>query len=92
MLKSNSERYYFVSKPCKDDDYKSLWGIYDIVKHTEVVPCMYVGSLGGQFGTNAKESTYSLNVDKELFKEMEKYNITLPPIDEISNRINEIYN
>jgi hypothetical protein len=95
MLKSSSDRYYFVSKSAVkmgEGDCPTLWGIYDIIDRKEIVPCVYKGSLGGQFNSEMTESTYSLESEEGFFKEMDKLKISLPLKDEISNQINGMFN
>lgn len=92
ILKSSSERYYFVATPTpRLADEESGWGVYDIITRQEVVPCIYKGGLSGQIDYDGA-GTYRLDIDQGLLNEMKKYDITLPISDEISNRINGIYN
>ena len=94
MLKSSSDRYYFVSKVASkkvDGNCPMLWGIYDIVGKQECVPCTYKGSLGGQINYEQDRSSYLFKCERGFFNEMEKLKISLPETDEISDQINGLF-
>jgi hypothetical protein len=94
MLNSSSDRYYFVSKStlkASEGDCPTLWGVYDIIDRKEIVPCLYKGTLGGQFNSDLSESSYSFKCEEGFFKEIDKLKISLPPTDEISDQINGLF-
>lgn len=89
MIKSSSDRYYFVSKSAlkKDEgNCPTLWGIYDIVERKETVPCSYSEKLVTENGVG----TYTFGDD--FLKELEKLKLSVPLKDEISDQINGIFN
>jgi hypothetical protein len=84
--KSSSERYYLVGRPHKIDNFgPTLWGVYDIIARKEIVPCSYSEKLVTENGIG----TYTFGDD--FLKVVENLKLSVPPNDEISERLNGRY-